>query len=381
MRVVVCPDKFKGSLSALEACRAIRSGIERRWPRSDVSLHPMSDGGDGMLEVLARNLELEPVSVAVADPLFRPVTAAYGVSPDGATAYLEMARASGLALLEAAERDCLETTTLGTGQMIRDALDRGARRIVLGIGGSATNDAGIGMAAALGYRFRDPAGAELRPVGRNLVRLDTIDDRGVAPELAAVGVVVAADVRNPLHGEHGAAWVFARQKGADDDAIRLLDQGLVNFARVVGQKWGLDLERIPGAGAAGALGGGAIAFLGASLRSGVELMIELTGLEAHIAQADLVITGEGRLDEQTLTGKVVAGVAGVAGRHRKNLAAICGSSSLPAARLRSLGIHHLEAILNEGRSLDDAMAHAFGYVEEAAAALADRIGDGSAHPN
>ncbi len=380
MRVVICPDKFKGSLSAFEVGRAIRSGIQRRWPGLDPVLHPMSDGGDGMLDVLTRNLDLEPVSVVVADPLFRPVTAAYGVSPDRTTAYLESARASGLGLLTEPERDCLETTTLGTGQMIRDALNRGAGRIILGIGGSATNDAGIGMAAALGYRFLDRSGAELRPIGRNLVRLDTIDDGGVAPELPAVEVIVASDVGNPLHGEHGAARVFARQKGADQTAIRLLDRGLANFARVVEEKWNLDLQRIPGAGAAGGLGGGAIAFLGARLRSGVEMMIELTGLEARIARADLVITGEGCLDEQTLTGKAVAGVARLAGRHGKKLAVICGSSSLSAARLRSLGIHYLEAIMNQGRSLDDAMAHAFGYVEDAAAALAHRI-DGSTHPN
>ncbi len=373
MNVLVCPDKFKGSLTARQVCKAVRAGIRRHSPATEVTSHPMSDGGDGMLDILTQTIGLQTVSVEVCDPLFRPVQAQYGVSRDGADAYVEMSRASGLVLLAESERDCLETTTYGTGELIADALRHGVRRIVLGIGGSATNDGGFGVGAALGYRLLDANGEQLIPIGRNLGRLHRIDDAAVVPELAGVEVTVASDVQNPLHGPTGAAWTFARQKGADDDAIERLDRGLMNFARVVRDQWGLDLQRIPGSGAAGGLGGGAIAFLGAKLRSGIEMMIEVTALPDRIAGSDLVITGEGRLDEQTLQGKVIDGVLRVARDRGKRVAVVCGSSSLSHAELERYGITDLAAIMTGDRSLADAMSNAAGYLEDAAFELAGRL--------
>lgn len=366
MDVLVCPDKFKGSLTAMQVCEAIKAGILRCDSGVAVICHPMSDGGDGMLDVLAETLGLEIVSVAVRDPLFRTITAEYGISPDGSTAFVEMARASGLVLLDPGELDCRNTTSFGTGELILDALRRGIRRVILGIGGSATNDGGIGVAAALGFRFLDAAGRDLRPVGKNLSLVDTIDASGVEAELGSAEFVVASDVQNPLFGPQGAARTFARQKGADAAAIGQLDEGMASLAAVIREKWGIDLQDIPGSGAAGGLGGGAVAFLGARLTSGVDLMIDATRLEERIAKSDLVVTGEGRLDEQTLGGKLIDGIIRRARIHDKKVAVLCGSSSLSATQVHSAGISYCGSIMDGGRSLQDAMRNAARYLEDSA---------------
>lgn len=369
MQVLLCPDKFKGSLSAAEVCDAIRAGIHRHSRAIEVLSHPLADGGDGTLEVLKQTAGVRGVRLTVKDPLFRPVAAEYGLSADGATAYVEMSQASGLVLLAESERDCLKTTTWGTGELIADALARGATRVVLGLGGSATNDAGTGVAAALGYRFLDEAGRELAPVGENLHRIAAVDAAGVLPALARARVDIASDVQNPFYGPDGAAWVFARQKGAGEAAIRLLDDGLRNVARLVERQWGIDLQQRPGSGAAGGLGGGAMAFLGAELHSGIGMIMEITGLEERIAHADLVITGEGRLDEQTLSGKVIDGVMQLARRHGRRVAVLCGTAELSPERLRAYGIAYCGQVLRNGRSLADAMRNAPTYLEECATEL------------
>jgi glycerate kinase len=356
-------------------CQAIKSGIRRYSSTIQVTTHPLADGGDGMLDILEENIGLNLVAVEVKDPLFRPVQAEYGVSPTGDTAYVEMSRASGLVLLKETERDCLETSTYGTGELILDALQRGVKRIVLGMGGSATNDAGTGVAVALGYRFLDASGAELQPIGNNLRLVETIDNRAVVPELAGVEVHLASDVQNSFYGKDGAAWTFARQKGADDEAIELLDEGLENIARLVQEKWGKNLQDIPGSGAAGGLGGGAIAFLGARLESGIEMMIATTRLEDRVADTDLVVTGEGKLDEQTLAGKVIDGVINTAEKYNKKVAVLCGASSLSPEATREFGIYYCDQILKDGRSLQDAMANGYRYLEECAFTMISAIAE------
>jgi len=353
-------------MTAIQVCHAIEAGIHKYSPDIDITLHPLADGGDGMLDILVENMGLDVIEMEVLDPLFRPIRAAYGMSPDKKTAYVEMSKASGLVLLSEAERNCLETTTYGTGQLIGDALKRGAKRIVLGMGGSATNDAGTGVAVALGYRLLDAHGKELQPVGKNLSLISEIDDQAVMPELANAEVVLASDVQNSFFGKEGAAWTFARQKGADDAAINFLDEGLQNFARVAEKKWNKDLQAIPGAGAAGGLGGGGIAFLNARLQSGIELLMEVTCLDDRISRADLVITGEGKLDEQTLSGKVIHGVVSSAKNYGKSVAALCGASELDPDRLKDFGVDYCGQIMKDGRSLQDAMQNGPEYLTQCA---------------
>lgn len=376
MNVLICPDKFKGSLTAPQVCHAIRAGVLRQSPSANVVCHPLSDGGDGMLDILSENIAITRISLRINDPLFQPITAEYGISARGDTAYIEMSQASGLALLKAGELNVLEASTFGTGELVRDALRRGARRVVLGLGGSATNDAGMGVAAALGCRFLDPEGKELRPIGKNLGRVAEIDDRMLLPELAQSRIEIASDVQNPFYGTNGAAHVFARQKGADDKTVELLDQGLKSFADIVREKTGIDLQQVAGAGAAGGLGGGAVSLLNAKLSSGIDMIIDVTGLATKVADADLVITGEGRLDEQTLSGKVIDGVVRLARKFNKPVAVLCGSSAIAPARLKEIGISWCTSILTGDRSLQDAMLNGRQYLEESAYALLSAVEDG-----
>lgn len=309
MRIVAAPDSFKGSLSALEAARAIEAGLTEAIPGCQVQKIPMADGGEGFVEALLTAAGGELISVEATGPLGAQVNAFYGMLPDGETAVIEMAAASGLPLVAHHQRDPLRATTLGTGELMRHALEHGAKHLIIGIGGSATNDGGAGMAQALGAKLLDEKGRPLPPGGAALSDLARIDCSGLIPQLRQATISVACDVTNPLCGPSGASAVYGPQKGADERMIAQLDRALAHYAGVLKRELGIDVREIPGSGAAGGLGAGLIAFCGATLAPGAELIIDATHMAQSIAKADLVITGEGRTDAQTLFGKVPYAVA------------------------------------------------------------------------
>jgi glycerate kinase len=363
MKFVLAPDKYKGSLSGKEFCTAVESGIRKVFPNCEIVKRPLADGGDGTIDVVAHYLNASQEAVQVKDPLFRDIEAHYLLSDDKKTAFIEMSEASGYKLLNKSEMDCMQTTTLGTGQLISDALEKGAEHIVLGIGGSATNDGGMGMAVALGYTFMDANGNELEPIGKNLERVATIDTEHVHPKLKSADVKVACDVTNPFYGEQGAAKVYGPQKGASAHDVEALDRGLQQFAKVLKATFGMDVQQIPGAGAAGGVGGGAVVFLEAELTSGVDLVMELAEFDSVLKNADWVITGEGQLDGQTFSGKTINGVVKAAQRHYVPIAAFCGSIDVTIAQMQQMGLDYAVSILNQIGNLDEAKAKSFHNLE------------------
>lgn len=368
VNILVCPDKFKGSLSATEVCDAVSNAIHKVLPSAVVQAVPLADGGEGTMALLTRLSGGSMISVVVRGPLFRPVTAEYGISADGETAFIEMALASGLLLLKPHERNPLNTSSVGTGDLIVHALDRGVKRIVLGIGGSATNDAGIGMASALGYTFMDASGNELQPIGENLIHLRTIlPNHGRAdnlhPRLSEVKVTLLCDVSNPLYGPDGAAFVYGPQKGANETDIRILDAGLRNFRRVVHKQLGISVD-FPGAGAAGGLGAGARVFLHASVEKGVKHILEAVRFEEKLKAADVVITGEGKIDAQSFSGKVVSEVVRRSTKSGKVVYALCGKSELSAEDIHRLGIKKLVSLVDKRTPADQAIKDAANLIGE-----------------
>ena len=307
-KITVAIDSFKGSLSSHEVACAFERGFRCEFPQAEVCKVSVADGGEGTVEALVQTLGGEEVRIVASDPLMRGVEVCYGIVDGGRTAVMEMSAASGLPLLAPEERNPLKTTTYGTGEMIADALARGCRKFLVGIGGSATNDAGVGMLRALGFRFLDAEGQELVGGGEILDKITTIDDSGALEALHEAEFVVACDVTNPLYGPEGAAYVFAPQKGADAAMVEQLDGGLRNFAEVVKRYNGEDVASLQGAGAAGGLGGGFKALLGARLERGIEMVLGAMRFDDIIAGSDLVVTGEGRLDSQTVMGKTPSGV-------------------------------------------------------------------------
>lgn len=365
MRIVVAPDKFKNSLSSAAVCAAIAAGLRDVMPQAAITSLPLSDGGDGLAVVLQHYGSFKQVGVTVADPLGRPVVAGFLYDPAAGLAFVEMAQASGLHLLSPEEYDPSRTTTLGTGQLIAAAISAGARRIIIGIGGSATNDGGMGMAVALGFRFLDAAGAALPPCGASLGKVAAIDDRNSMP-IDHIQFEVAADVTNTLTGPQGAAQVFAPQKGADAPMVQLLEQGMVHFATLLQQRLGSAVAALAGGGAAGGIGAGCVVFLNAKIRSGASLVLDYSKAAEHIRHADLVITGEGRLDASTFNGKVVHAVAGLCQQHAKPLIVLCGSLAVPPAKLRAEGIAAAFSIVNQPMTLDTAMAETARLLQQTA---------------
>ena len=307
-KITVAIDSFKGSLTSYEVACAFERGFLREFPQTEVRKVSVADGGEGTVEALVQTLGGEQVRIVASDPLMRGVEVCYGIVDGGRTAVMEMSAASGLPLLAPEERNPLKATTYGTGEMIADALARGCRKFLVGIGGSATNDAGVGMLRALGFRFLDAEGRELVGGGEILDKIASIDDSGALEALHESEFVVACDVTNPLYGPEGAAYVFAPQKGADAAMVEQLDGGLRNFAEVVRRYNGEDVASLQGAGAAGGLGGGFKALLGARLERGIEMVLSAMRFDDIIAGSDLVVTGEGRLDSQTVMGKTPSGV-------------------------------------------------------------------------
>jgi glycerate kinase len=368
MRIVIAPNAFKGSLSALEAATAIAEGIRIAAPDADLVLVPIADGGDGTVDALVAATEGQQRTGRVRGPLGDPVDADYGLIDGGSTAVIEMAKAAGLALLPKERRDPRVTTTYGVGELMQRAYDQGARHFVVGIGGSATNDGGAGLAQALGYHLLDETGRELPPGGLALRRLARIHVGGVHANWKQSEVDVACDVTNPLTGPSGASAVYGPQKGATPEMVAELDAALRHFAEIIRRDLGVDVERLPGAGAAGGLGAGLVAFTGARLRPGAEMVMEALRLDERLTGANLVITGEGRIDSQTARfGKGPAAVA----RHAKNAGipvAAIGGSIADETELRLL-FDALEATVVEPGSLEDAIAQARPLLVRAATRL------------
>ncbi|MEV4927048.1 glycerate kinase [Streptomyces roseoverticillatus] len=367
VRVLIAADKFKGSLTAVEVARHVAAGLRRGADAAgrplDVAALPVADGGDGTVDA-AVAAGFERREVRVTGPVGAPVTAAYALR--GGTAVVEMAEASGLRRLPGGEPAPLTATTYGTGELVRAALDAGARTLVLGIGGSATTDGGAGMLSALGARLLDASGAPVRPGGAALAGLATADLSGLDPRLRDVGLVLASDVDNPLTGPAGAAAVYGPQKGAGADDVALLDAALAHYAAVLD---GGALAGTAGAGAAGGLGYGALAGLGAVFRPGIEVILDVLGFAGALADADLVITGEGSLDAQTLRGKAPAGVAAAARARGVPVVAVCGRLTLSTEELSAAGIERAYALTSLERDPSRSMALAGPLLER----LAERI--------
>lgn len=357
MKIVIASDKFKGSLNSFEVCNAIEKGLLKSSGLFDIIKLPMADGGDGLSDVIAYYIKAQRQVAKVRDPLGRVVNAQWLCSEDGKTAFIEMAQASGLQLLKPEEYNPLITSSYGTGQLIKSALDHHAKNIVIGIGGSATNDGGIGMATALGYRLLDSKGKELLPLGKNLVHIKRIE-KSRKKDLEGIHFTVACDVQNLLLGENGASKIYAPQKGADALMVEELETGMIHFASVIKNDLGIDVSGIEGGGAAGGMGAGCVAFLNAQLISGIDLVMQLASVESHIQNCDVVITGEGKIDEQSLYGKVISGIASLARRHHKKLIAVCGTLSIEQTQLHHLGFENGYSLLNDSISLRDAMKDA-----------------------
>ena len=366
MKFVIAPDKYKGSLTAFEFCNAVEEGLNMVLEKVEIIKMPLADGGDGTIDVVKHYLKGNIVKVKVNDPLFRTIEAQYLFSKETRISYIEMAEASGLKLLKEGEKNCMLTTTLGTGELIADALQKGAKEIILGIGGSATNDAGIGMASALGFRFLDENNAVLEPKGENLIHIKTIDSSGVNPLLKNVVVKVACDVTNPLYGKNGAAYVYASQKGASNEDIEALDDGLRNYSKIVQRQFGIDAQQIDGAGAAGGMGAGSMVFLNAQLTSGIDLIKELADFDTNIKGADWVITGEGKLDDQTLSGKTISGVIKSAKNQNISVAALCGSVNISVNTQKELGLDYAVSIVKGISDLEEAIASSYTNLVHAA---------------
>ncbi len=355
MKILIAADSFKDALPALEVCKAIEKGMLLTDKKVDTILFPLGDGGEGTSEILTWHSRGRIVKASFSDPLLRRIEAQYGLSADGQTAFIEMAQTSGLQLLSEQERNCMNTTTFGTGEMIRHAIDNGATKIVLGIGGSATNDAGMGMATALGYQFFDEHDRELEPTGSNLLKVQRIEKAEVITDLKNVDFQVLCDVENPLYGENGAAFVYAPQKGANQEEVKILDEGLRHFASLLRVELLAEVDQIKGAGAAGGLGAGAIAFLNAKLVRGIEFVLEATGFEKRLKDTDLIITGEGKIDGQSLEGKLVQGVATIAGKHKVPVIAFCGTLEANPDQIKKMGLLAAFSILQKPTTLQEAI--------------------------
>lgn len=358
MKIIIAPDKFKGSLTSFEFCELVAETILKRIPHAEIVKLPMADGGDGTVGVLNYYINAKVIYCKVNDPLFRKVEAKYLYSEHKSIAYIEMAEASGLHLLSEEEKNPLYTSTYGTGELIRDAINRGAKHIILGIGGSATNDAGIGLASALGFRFFNSSGKILKGIGGDLLKVNSFDSKYVSQDISKVKFDIACDVQNPLYGPNGAAFVYASQKGANFQQIKNLDLGLLNVSSILPR--GQEFAFKKGAGAAGGLGFGAMVFLNANLYSGVDLLKNISNLSAHLKGADWLITGEGKLDGQTLAGKLVKGV--IEECETQKVAVFCGVNQLSNEKIKQLKVAYCDELIAYSSSQEDAIMNARKYL-------------------
>lgn len=357
-KIVIASDSFKGSVSSMEVAEAAETAIRRVFPKCEVVKTAVADGGEGTIEALVGSMNGTIISCTVNGPLMDPITAKYGILGDKETAVIEMASASGLTLIAEEQRNPLLTSTFGTGELIKDALERGCRKFLVGIGGSATNDAGTGMLQALGFKFLDKESRELKSGGQILKDISTIDHSQVLPEVLKSSFTIACDVDNPFTGSNGAAHVYARQKGADDEMIAVLEEGMKHFAQVIKEKESKDIDEVPGAGAAGGLGGGFLAFLNAELKPGVEMVLDIINFKKLIKNAELVVTGEGKMDRQTGMGKAPGGVLKAA--REKDIPVIAiGGYVEEVLELNEMGFLAVLPILPYPASLEQAMQKEF----------------------
>lgn len=370
MKILIAPDKFKGSLSAHEVCQSIGEGLQIGKESIEVIYHPMADGGDGSLAILSDHLKLKVQTVDTTDPLGRAIKTQYYTSSD--TAFIEVASASGIVLLSEEERNPLMTSTFGTGKMLLDAINKGFQHIYLFLGGSATNDAGMGIAAALGCQFLDEQNEVLQPTGSNLSRVQSIrKSEFIHPQ--EIKMTLLCDVTNTLYGSNGAAHVYAHQKGATDEQIHYLDNGLKHFSGIIRKQLGIDISTFPGSGAAGGIGAGMHALFGAKLEKGFAAISKLTGLEQQIQSCDMVISGEGKLDKQSLQGKVIDGIAKLCKKHDKPLALFVGKNELKEQYICDLGTKAVYAIAEQSNSMEDAMLNGAIYLREMASHFSKKI--------
>lgn len=354
MKIVIAPDSYKESLTALEVAEKIRDGFSQVFPDANYHLMPVADGGEGTVSAIMGATKGHYLQKEVVDPLGDPVLASYGITGDGKTAVIEMAEASGLMLVPKKERNPYITTSFGTGELILDALNHGVTKIILGIGGSATNDGGVGMIQALGGRFLNSDEGILPLGGKALSNLATIDLSDLDPRIAQCEFEIACDVDNPLTGERGASVIFGPQKGATPEMVKVLDYALYNYAMILGEYFDIDINSIKGSGAAGGMGAACVTFLKGTLRAGVEIVTEAIQLETALKDADLVITGEGKIDRQTCFGKVPVGVAKIAKKYQKPVVAIAGCLEEGYELTHEYGIDALFSIVSAPMSLEDA---------------------------
>lgn len=366
VKIVIAPDSFKGSLSALEAAKAIEKGVKKARPDAETVLVPVADGGEGTLDSLVSATDGRKVQVNVKGPLLKTVQAEYGVLGDEKTCVIEMASASGLCLIEPSQLNPFITTTYGTGELIKKALDNGFRKFILAIGGSATNDGGAGMLQALGVKLLDADGQSIRFGGGALRELAQIDASEFDTRIAESEFLIASDVQNPLVGRHGASYVFGPQKGATLEMVEQLDQNLEHYADLVEKLTGIRLHEMPGAGAAGGIGGAFQAFFPSEMRRGIDIVVEYTGLKEKLIGAECVFTGEGQIDFQTASGKTPMGVAQEAKKHGIPVFALAGSIGQGIDILYEHGITSVHSIVNGPMALEEAMNRGAELLERTA---------------
>ncbi len=359
MKIVVAPDKFKGSLSSFEVCEALKEGFRQFSNDIDVAGFPMADGGDGFASVLKHYLHTQTVFVETVDPLGRPIKTQYEWDQQRGSAVIEMALASGLVLLKKEERNPLLASSYGTGLMIKKAISDGARRVVLGLGGSATNDAGTGILSALGFRFFDQNDVPITPSGGSLNAIKKIDTPDRIPD---VSFDVACDVQNTMYGNNGAAFIYAPQKGADATQVKLLDEGLRNFAGVIKSHTGRDVSAIPGTGAAGGIAAGLLPYFNVNMKKGIEMIVEASRIKDALPGAQLLVTGEGRIDRQSSTGKVVGYLSSLAKEYGVPCHAICGESDLKESEWRELGLQRVVSLVDANTTRDETMRATREYI-------------------
>ncbi|KKY01500.1 glycerate kinase [Paraclostridium benzoelyticum] len=355
MKIVISIDSLKGSLTSIEAANAIKKGILSVDNKSDVVIMPLADGGEGTVEALVQGMNGEEKVISVTGPINEKVNATYGILKETNTAIIEMAQASGLPLVPAELRNPLNSTTYGVGEIIKEAIEKGCRNFIVGIGGSATNDCGVGMLQALGFEFYDENDNLVGLGGKVLNQIKRIKTDNKLKELDECNFKIACDVNNPLYGENGAAYIYGPQKGANEEIVKELDKGLKNFAEVVKKDLGKDIAHIEGAGAAGGLGFGFLGFLNSKLESGIKIILDEIKLEEVVKDADIVITGEGRLDNQTAMGKAPIGVAKLAKKHGAKVIAIAGCTTPDAVKCNEEGIDAYFSIVNKAMTIDEAM--------------------------
>ncbi|MCM4153099.1 glycerate kinase [Arenibacter sp. N53] len=366
MNIVIAPDSFKECLSAREVAANIAIGVRKVMPAAKIHEIPISDGGEGVLEAILTGAGGTRVSVSVRDPLMRKILAEYGILKDKKTAVIEMAKATGLELLKEDEKNPLITSTYGTGQLIKDALESGCNKIIIGIGGSATNDGGAGMIRALGAKFLNDKGEEIKDGGGSLNELHTIDLSNFDKRIQYCEVIVACDVSNPLTGLNGASMVYGGQKGGNSEDLELLDSNLAHYAQIIKATVGIDISDIPGSGAAGGTGGGLMAFLKGHLVKGIGLILETLRIEEYIKQADLVFTGEGKIDDQTLQGKTISGIAKMAKKYDVPVIVITGKIGDNIDGIYNIGVSAVYSIVNQPMELKQAIGQAPKLIQDCA---------------